>query len=142
MSIPSNLVRATPDFIAWCVESADTIRVLKNTRGRYFQGSVNKMDESEYTKVVEVPDGLDEDGNPKSRLERQTAETFREFLGGRPAFSFLPGRVIDLRVNRYEAPDGEGWFITAAVEVGGETYTYSYDGDGPSDYGHDWEMVE
>lgn len=141
MAIPQQLIDKTPDFLAWCVASEDSIRVIKNTRGRYFQGSVNKMDESEYTKVVDVPDGVDEQGNAVIRKVLQPADTFRDFLGGRPAHSFLPGNTIDLRVNRYEAPGGEGWFISAVVEMGGKRYAMQYDGDGPSDMGRAWQEV-
>ena len=136
MAIPQQLIDATPAFVQWCEDRKPKLREIKNTRGRHFQGSVNRMDESEYRKVVEVPDG-----KGGFRKEWQAAETFRDFLGGRPAHSFLPGSLRDLRVNRYEAPDGEGWFITAEVGMGGKTYRFSYDGDGPEGFGHDWREV-
>lgn len=136
MAIPQQLVNATPSFISWCDASVAKMTEIKNTRGRYFQGEHGKQG-SEYTKIVEVP-GTDDFGRPYMRRERQAAESFDDFLAGRPVHSFLPGTLDQLRINRYEGPQGEGWFITALVGIGGKQYLMSYDGAGPEDRGFSW----
>ena len=137
MAIPQALIDATPGFVQWCDDSIPKMVEIRANHGRHFQGSVLKMDESEYQRVEDLIDG---EGNPYKAWA--AGATFRDFLGGRPPHSFLPGNTVGFRVNRYEAPGGEGWFITATVEMSGKTYRYSYDGTGPEDFGADWREVD
>ena len=118
MAIPQAIRSTLPVFSRWCRDSAARIQSVKAARGRYFQGSALAPSRKEY-------------GH----------EDFSLVTGGRVARTPLPGSEEVLRVTRYEAPGGEGWFIEARTRYQGRVYEYIHNGDGPRDYGTDWREV-
>jgi hypothetical protein len=116
------------DFIA---KQADY--KLTHREGKFWRGS--SEDPADFSRVrvlVEVPDGVDEFGNPKSRREYQPGATMLEVRGA----VGLPASVA-VDVSEYQGPNGVGWFVKFTAKPGGG-FTLTLDGAGAETYGGDW----